>query len=127
MAPLNNVPGIKLRASRPVFPDKSAIEITEFTNVERKGAQAQPTDPGAITLIIPVRDMDAVLAAVKKCGAPILSKSGGPEKIMTAKGMERSLVVRDPDGYLNWGDRSTSGGCVRRWASFSRESPWLWA
>jgi predicted enzyme related to lactoylglutathione lyase len=102
VAPLNNVPGIKLRAARPVFPDKSAFEITEFTNVERKGAQAQPTDPGAIALIIPVRDIDVVLASVKKRGAPVLSPSGAPERIMTAKGTQRALVVRDPDGYLAW-------------------------
>jgi len=102
VAPLNNVPGIKLRASRPVFPDKSAFEITEFTNVDRKGAQARPSDPGAIALIIPVRDLGVVLAAVKKAGAPILSRSGGPLTIRTPKGPQRALVVRDPDGYLAW-------------------------
>ncbi len=55
IAPLNNVPGITLRAGRPVFAsDKSAIEITEFGNVQRKGGQqAQPSDPGAIALANP--------------------------------------------------------------------------
>jgi len=118
VATLNNVPGIVLRASRPVFPDKSAWEITEFTHVERKGGQARPSDPGAIALMIPVRDIDVVFAAVKKAGAPILSQSGGPVTIRTPKGMQRALVVRDPDGYLAWAievppSEATSPGIVQ--------------
>jgi catechol 2,3-dioxygenase-like lactoylglutathione lyase family enzyme len=118
VAPLNNVPGIVLRASRPVLPDKSAIEITEFTNVDRKGGEAQPGDPGAIALMIPVRNIDAVLAAVKKAGATIVSRSGAPVAIRTAKGMQRALVVRDPDGYLAWAieappSEATSPGLVQ--------------
>ena len=98
---LNNVPGIGLRASSPRFPGENfGIEMTEFSNVDRKGAQALPTDPGAVELILPVRDIDAVLAAVEKFGAPVLSRSGGPVKIATAKGTARALLVRDPDGYL---------------------------
>jgi catechol 2,3-dioxygenase-like lactoylglutathione lyase family enzyme len=118
VAPLNNVPGIKLRASRPVFPDKSAWEITEFTNVERKGGQAKPGDPGAIALMIPVRDIDVVFAAAKKAGAPILSRSGAPVTIRMPKGMQRALVMRDPDGYLAWAieapsSEATSPGIVQ--------------
>ncbi|HVZ21660.1 MAG TPA: VOC family protein [Vicinamibacterales bacterium] len=118
VATLNNVPGIKLRASRPVFPDKSAWEITEFTNVARKGGQARPSDPGAIALMIPVRDIDVVYAAAKKAGAPILSRSGMPEKIQTPHGPQRALVMRDPDGYLAWAievpvSEATSPGLVQ--------------
>ena len=118
VAPLNNVPGIVLRAARPVLPDKSAIEITEFTNVERKGGQAQPSDPGAIALMIPVRSIDAVLTSVKKAGATIVSRSGAPIAIRTANGMQRALVVRDPDGYLAWAietppSEATSPGLVQ--------------
>jgi catechol 2,3-dioxygenase-like lactoylglutathione lyase family enzyme len=104
IAPLNNVPGITLRAARPVFAsDKTAIEITDFGNVQKKGGQqAQPSDPGAIALLIPVRDLDSVVAAVKKCGAPILSHSGESVKIITPKGPRRALAMRDPDGYMVW-------------------------
>ncbi|HUK32271.1 MAG TPA: VOC family protein [Vicinamibacterales bacterium] len=118
VATLNNVPGIVLRASRPVFPDNSAWEITELTNVERKGGEARPSDPGAIALMIPVRDLDAVLAAVKKAGAPIVSRSGAPVAIETPRGSRRALVVRDPDGYLAWAvevpaSEATSQGMVQ--------------
>ncbi len=101
VALLNNAPGIALRASSPRFPDEMfGIEMTEFSNVDRKGGQALPTDPGAIELILPVRDLDEVLANVKKAGAPIVSRAGGPVKIATATGMARAVLVRDPDGYL---------------------------
>lgn len=122
VATLNNVPGIKLRASRPVFPDNSAWEITEFTEVDRTGGQARPTDPGAIALMIPVRDLDAVTAAAKKAGAPILSRSGGPVAIKTPRGSRRALVLRDPDGFLAWAievpaSEATSEGIVQRGVS----------
>ncbi len=122
VAPLNNVPGIKLRASRPTFPDNSAWEITEFTNVERKGGQARPSDPGAIALLIPVRDLDAVTAAAKKAGATIVSRPGGPVTIDTPNGSRRALVMRDPDGYLAWAievpaSEATSPGMVQRGVS----------
>lgn len=100
VALLNNAPGIGLRATRPLFPnEKFGIEFTEFSHVDRKKGQALPTDPGAIELILPVRDIDAVFVAAKKRGAPILS-SNGPVKVTTANGPARALVVRDPDGYL---------------------------
>lgn len=100
VALLNHAPGIGLRATRPIFPDeKFGIEFTEFSHVDRKKGQALPTDPGAIELILPVRDIDAVYAAAKKRGAPILS-ANGPVKVMTPTGEARALVMRDPDGYL---------------------------
>lgn len=102
VATLNNVPGIVLRASRPIFPDKAGFEITEFTNVTRKGGQAAPSDPGAITLMIPVRNLDTVLATLKRRAAPMVTAAGAPQTVTTAKGPRRSVVVRDPDGYLVW-------------------------
>ena len=100
-ARLNNVPGLTLRLSRPILPgEKYGFEFTEFSHVDRKGGQALPMDPGAVELILHVRDLDAVYAAVKKRGAPILSRAGRPVKITTAMGPARALLIRDPDGYL---------------------------
>ena len=100
VALLNHAPGIGLRATRPLFPgEKFGIEFTEFSHVDRKKGQALPTDPGAIELILPVRDIDAVYAAAQKRGAPILS-AHGPVKVTTPAGPARVLVMRDPDGYL---------------------------
>ena len=101
VALLNNKPGIGLRASSPKFPGETfAIEMTEFSNVDRKGGEARATDPGAIELILPVRDLDAVVAAAKAAGAPIVTRSGAPVVITTPTGKVRAIVFRDPDGYL---------------------------
>lgn len=100
-ARLNNAPGLTLRLSRPILPGEHyGLEFTEFAQVDRKGGQASPTDPGAVELIVHVRDLDAVYAAVEKRGAPILSRTGRPVKITTPMGPARALLVRDPDGYL---------------------------
>ncbi len=107
VAPLNNVPGIKLRMSRPVFPDKAGFEITEFTSVERRGGQAAPSDPGAIALMIPVRDLDAVVARLMARRTPVVTAGGKPVAITTAKGTQRAIVVRDPDQYLVWAIEAT--------------------
>jgi len=101
VALLNNKRGIALRASSPKFPgDTFAIEMTEFSNVEKHGGQARATDPGAIELILPVRDLDAVVAAAKKANAPIVTRSGAPVTMTTRDGKTRAIVFRDPDGYL---------------------------
>jgi catechol 2,3-dioxygenase-like lactoylglutathione lyase family enzyme len=100
---LNNAPGMSLRLSMARFSDGFGFELTEFSNVDRKGGQGLATDPGAVQLILPVRSVDDVLTNAKKAGAEILSRSNGapgPVTIATAKGMARALIIRDNDGYL---------------------------
>jgi catechol 2,3-dioxygenase-like lactoylglutathione lyase family enzyme len=100
---LNNVPGLGLRLAMARFSDGFGFELTEFSNVDRKGGQGLPTDPGAVQLILPVRSVDEVLANAKKAGAEILSKADGAAgavTIATASGPSRSVILRDTDGYL---------------------------
>jgi catechol 2,3-dioxygenase-like lactoylglutathione lyase family enzyme len=100
-ARLNNVPGLTLRLSRPILPgEKYGFEFTEFSHVDRKGGRALPTDPGAVELILHVRDLDSVYAAAERRGAPILSRGARPVTIATPMGPARALLLRDPDGYL---------------------------
>jgi catechol 2,3-dioxygenase-like lactoylglutathione lyase family enzyme len=101
VALLNNKPGIGLRASSPKFPGETfGIEMTDFSNVDKKGGEAQATQPGGIELILPVRDLDAVVAAAKKAGAPIVTRSGAPVMITTPTGQARAIVLRDNDGFM---------------------------
>ena len=100
---LNNIPGLGLRLAMARFSDGFGFELTEFSNVDRKGGQGLPTDPGAVQLILPVRSVDEVLANARKAGAEILSKTGGvagAATIATANGSSRSVILRDTDGYL---------------------------
>jgi catechol 2,3-dioxygenase-like lactoylglutathione lyase family enzyme len=101
VALLNNKPGIGLRASTPKFPGEAfGIEMTDFSNVDKRGGQAHATDPGGIELILPVRDLDAVVAAAKKAGAPIVTRSGAPVMIEMPTGPARAVVLRDNDGFM---------------------------
>ena len=101
-AKLNNVDGLTLNViMATIQPVKLRMEFTEFHNVERAmGRHARPTDPGAIQLVLHVRDLDAVVAAAKKLNAPIVTKGGAPVKVDTANGPRREIVIRDPDGYM---------------------------
>jgi len=100
-ARLNNVDGLTLNVvMATIMPVKLRMEFTEFHNVERKGKQALPTDPGAIQLVLHVRDLGAVVEAARKLNAPIVTTGGEPVKIDTANGPRRAIVLRDPDGYM---------------------------
>jgi catechol 2,3-dioxygenase-like lactoylglutathione lyase family enzyme len=75
-----------------------ALELTDFHNVERRPGQANSPDPGAAAITLRVQDFDAAFAALKKSGAPIVSRSGEP--VRSSDQTLRSVLARDPDGYL---------------------------
>lgn len=94
---LVNAPGAQLQVAVFRLPGATfGWELTYFGAIERKAGQARPTDPGAADLILRVRDLDAVLAAARKAGAPIVTRSGGAIKNSSG----RSVMFRDPDGFL---------------------------
>jgi catechol 2,3-dioxygenase-like lactoylglutathione lyase family enzyme len=97
---LTNAPGVTLRLSMLSLPGGLRFELTHFKGLERKGAQAKYTDPGAASLVFYVRDIDTLVANAKKANAPIVTTGGVPVEISTAKGKERSIILRDPDGYF---------------------------
>ena len=72
------------------------LELIEFTGLDRKGARPGNQDPGASTLVLTVRDVDAALDAAKKAGASVVTAGGAPLGI----GKSRSVVVRDLDGFF---------------------------
>jgi len=98
---LTNSPGVKLRLSTLHFPNTPfGFELTEFTDVDRKPGRARTTDPGAALIALRVKDMEPVLAAIKKLKTPVITTSGAPVTIVTPNGKIRSLLIRDPDGYV---------------------------
>jgi len=84
-----NIPGTTL-----------SLELTEFTGTPVKKAVPHMQDPGAATLVLTVRDVDAALDGVKKNGGSVLSKGGQPMKIGGETSQSRSVFVRDPDGFM---------------------------
>ena len=98
---LTNSPGVKLRLSTLHFPNTDfGFELTEFSEVDRKPGQARHTDPGAALIALRVKDMETVLAEIKKLNTPIITTSGAPVTIATPNGKIRSMLIRDPDGYV---------------------------
>jgi catechol 2,3-dioxygenase-like lactoylglutathione lyase family enzyme len=76
------------------------LELTEFTDTPRHAMTPHMQDPGAATLVLTVRDVDAALAGVKKTGGSVLSIGGEPMKMGGETSQSRSVFVRDPDGFM---------------------------
>jgi catechol 2,3-dioxygenase-like lactoylglutathione lyase family enzyme len=98
---LTDSPGVTLRVSMLRLPGNAfPFELTEFSNVARTPAQPQIWDPGAPHMKFLVRDIEPVVAAVKKLGAPILTTSKAPVTVTTSLGSVKAIFFRDPDGYI---------------------------
>jgi len=98
---LTDSPGVSLRVAMLSLPgDGVNFELTEFTGVPRTPKQPRVTDPGAPHMKILVRDIDAVVANAKAANATIVTKSGAAVTVPTAIGQAKSIVLRDPDGYI---------------------------
>jgi catechol 2,3-dioxygenase-like lactoylglutathione lyase family enzyme len=97
---LTNAPGVTLRLSMMPLPGAMRFELTHFKGLERKPGRAAYTDPGAASIVLYVRDLDAAMANAKKANAPIVTTGGMPVEITTPKGKARSIVIRDPDGFF---------------------------
>jgi catechol 2,3-dioxygenase-like lactoylglutathione lyase family enzyme len=72
------------------------VEIVEISNAGGKPIERQLHDPGAMCLVVTVRDLDGTLARLQKLGAPVVSRSG----VVTIGGSTRIVVVKDPDGHF---------------------------
>ncbi len=100
---LTNSPQANLRVSMIPLPGQGFnFELTEFTNVEPRTTGQQPalSDPGAPHLKILVRDIEPVMAGVRKMGHAIITSAGKPVSIKTEGGEARAIFFRDPDGYI---------------------------
>lgn len=98
---LTNSPGVSLKLAVLRLPNAGfGFELTQFSGVERHPGVPKHTDPGAALLALRVKDMQPVLAAIKKRNDPIITSSRRPVTIHTANGDIHSMLVRDPDGYV---------------------------
>jgi len=94
-------PGSQIRVGNVRIPGSvTRVEIVEFKDVERKPVQARLQDPGAVRLILIVRDIDSLLAHLKERGVPVVTSGGAPINLTTGSSRARSVVVKDPDGHF---------------------------
>lgn len=77
-------------------PIAGGVEIIEVSKANGKPVTRRVQDPGAVTLVVTVRDVDATFARVKKLGAPVVTRGGQPIKLSVG----RMVVVEDPAGHF---------------------------
>ena len=62
------------------------VEMVDFKDIDRKPVQPRLQDPGAVRLILLVRDLDTMLSRLKKANVAFVKQGGA--------------VVKDPDGHF---------------------------
>ncbi len=77
------------------IPGGFVLEPIEFAAIDQRPARPRVQDPGAVTLVVFVRDVDALLSKATRAGVPVLTPGGTP--IAQAR-KTRAVLVEDPDG-----------------------------
>jgi catechol 2,3-dioxygenase-like lactoylglutathione lyase family enzyme len=73
------------------------VEMVEISGAGGHAIERRLEDPGAMCLVVTVRDLDGTLARLKGMGAPVVSRGGEP---VTIGAGTRIVVVKDPDGHF---------------------------
>lgn len=76
------------------IPGGFTLEPIEFAGIDQRPARPRVQDPGAITLVVYVRDVDALLAKATQAGVPVLTPGGKPVVLAG----RRAVLLADPDG-----------------------------
>ena len=77
------------------------VETMEIGDPARQAVHPRFQDPGAATIVLTVRDLDAVLSRVKQNNVPIVTIHGGPVSMNAPDGgLTRAVMVKDPDGFF---------------------------
>ena len=93
---LGNIMGARARYTVLRVPGWAmGVELIEYTDIDRRPVQPRFQDPGAGNLIVSVRDLDGVLAKLKKAGGRVVTVGGVPREI----GRLRVVFLQDPDGF----------------------------
>jgi len=75
------------------------VEIVDFKDIDRKPVRPRLQDPGAVRLILIVRNVDTLLSHLKEKGAPVVTAGGAPVTLNTPS-KARGVIVKDPDGFF---------------------------
>jgi predicted enzyme related to lactoylglutathione lyase len=99
---LHGTPDSAIRFATAKIPGVNwGIEMVEFKDSKRRPMQPRVQDPGACTVALSVRNLDAVLARLKRAGAPVVSTGGVPvDDFGSGETRYRAVLVRDPDGHF---------------------------
>ena len=97
---LHGLQGSPMRFATARFPGgRMGVEMVEQGSIERKPVLPRPQDPGAVTYILLVRDVDKMFAKVKQALAPVVTTGGAPIAVAAGASNSRAVIVKDPDGH----------------------------
>lgn len=99
---MGNTPGAQSRPAILHIPGSAlGVELIDYKDIDRQAVHPRFQDPGAASLILTVRDMDAMMAKLKAAHAHINSKGGEPATLKGPNGSTGHVVfVQDPDGFF---------------------------
>jgi catechol 2,3-dioxygenase-like lactoylglutathione lyase family enzyme len=97
---LHGLPDVRLRYFSARVPGaRCGLEPVEFDTRDRSARTWRMQDPGAVTLILLVRDIDSAFATLKAANVPVVTTGGAPV-FPSQKSKSRAVIVRDPDGQF---------------------------
>jgi catechol 2,3-dioxygenase-like lactoylglutathione lyase family enzyme len=99
---LYNTPGSRFRGGtiRIAGSEIAGAELVDWDVAGRKRVHPRVQDPGTLTLLLTVRDIEPALAAFSRNGASVVTPGGRPVGGRQGAGTSQTLLGRDPDGFL---------------------------
>jgi hypothetical protein len=76
------------------------LEVLEFSDIDSAASDARIQDPGALTLVILVRDIDGLLAKLQKRNIHIITPSARPVVVTAGGAKARAVVLKAPGGHF---------------------------
>jgi len=98
---LVNVPGATIRTTTLRIPGTDLrLVLAQFSGVSGTPVTPRIQDAGVVKTAFRVRDMDAAFALVGKHLSSVLTQGGGPIRPEGPAGANRSVIAKDPDGFV---------------------------
>jgi catechol 2,3-dioxygenase-like lactoylglutathione lyase family enzyme len=99
---MGNTPGAQSRPAILHIPGSQlGVELIDYKDIDRKAMHPHFQDPGAASLILTVRDMDAMMIKLKAAYVHVISKGGEPATLKGPNGrMGHVVFLQDPDGFF---------------------------
>jgi catechol 2,3-dioxygenase-like lactoylglutathione lyase family enzyme len=73
------------------------VELIEFKGADHKTEEIRFQDPGTATLVVLVRDIDAIVVRLKAAGGRVFGNTSSPFPTPTGN---KQIFMKDPDGFI---------------------------
>jgi hypothetical protein len=77
-----------------------SLEVLEFSELDRKAVSVRPQDPGAVTIVLSVRDLDGLLAKLKQSTIQVVTPGGQPVSLVSGATKARAVLIQTADGHF---------------------------